>query len=47
MALTVRAAVPKVDRAAFMKAAEATKEGCPVSAAFKGNLRFELDARLA
>ncbi len=46
MKLTVRAKVPNVDQAAFMKAAEATKEGCPVSAAFKGNLKFELDARL-
>ncbi len=46
MKLTVRAEVPNVDPQAFMKAAEATREGCPVSAAFKGNLRFELDARL-
>ena len=27
--------------------AEAAKEGCPVSQALKGNVPFELDARLA
>src|SRR5215210_8663644 len=37
MKLTVRATVPGVDEATFMQAAEAMKEGCPVSAAFKGN----------
>jgi osmotically inducible protein OsmC len=46
MKLTVRAQVPGVDKATFEKLAEATKEGCPVSAAFKGNLKFELDAKL-
>lgn len=47
MKLTVRADVPGVDDATFQKLAEGTKDGCPVSAAFKGNLKFELDAKLA
>jgi osmotically inducible protein OsmC len=46
MKLTVRAKVPGVDKATFERLAEGTKEGCPVSAAFKGNLKFELDAQL-
>ena len=46
MKLTVRATVPGVEEATFTQLAEAMKEGCPVSAAFKGNLKFELDARL-
>ena len=45
--LEVRGEVPGVDQAAFAKAAEAAKEGCPVSQALKGNIPFELDARLA
>jgi lipoyl-dependent peroxiredoxin len=47
MRLEVRGQVPGVDQAAFAKAAEAAKEGCPVSQALKGNVPFELDARLA
>jgi osmotically inducible protein OsmC len=46
MRLDVRAKVPGVDRATFDKIAEATKEGCPVSAALKGNVAFELTATL-
>ncbi len=46
MKLTVRADVPGVDAATFQKLAEATKDGCPVSKAFKGNLKFELNAKL-
>lgn len=46
MRLTVRAQAPGVDEAAFRKAAEATKDGCPVSGALKGNVEIELDARL-
>ena len=46
MKLTVRAKAPGVSKEDFMKAAEATKDGCPVSKAFKGNLRFDLDAKL-
>jgi osmotically inducible protein OsmC len=45
--LEVRGVVPGVDQTAFAKAAEAAKEGCPVSQALKGNVPFELDARLA
>lgn len=47
MRLEVRGQVPGVDQAAFAKAAEAAKEGCPVSQALKGNVPLELDARLA
>jgi osmotically inducible protein OsmC len=47
MQLTVRAAVPKIDDAAFQSIAAATKEGCPVSGALKGNVQMELDAKLA
>jgi osmotically inducible protein OsmC len=47
MRLEVRGEVPGVDQAAFAKAAEAAKEGCPVSQALKGNVPIELDARLA
>ncbi|GAC1477793.1 MAG: OsmC family protein [Gemmatimonadaceae bacterium] len=46
MKVTVKAKVPKIDRAAFMKLAEETKDGCPVSAVFKGNLKMELSATL-
>jgi osmotically inducible protein OsmC len=47
MRLEVRGEVPGIDQATFAKAAEAAKEGCPVSQALKGNVAFELDARLA
>ena len=46
MKLRVRAKVPNVDAATFAKLAEGTKEGCPVSGALKGNVKFELDAKL-
>jgi organic hydroperoxide reductase OsmC/OhrA len=42
----VRAVVPNVDPAKFAAIAQATKEGCPVSAALKGNVQIELDASL-
>src|SRR5215218_6951672 len=42
MRLEVRGEVPGVDQAGFAKAAEAAKEGCPVSQALKGNVPFEL-----
>ena len=45
--LEVRGQVPGTDQAAFAKAAEAAKEGCPVSQALMGNVELELDARLA
>jgi osmotically inducible protein OsmC len=44
--LTVRGAVPGLDAAAFLKAAESAKENCPVSKALRGNVTFTLDARL-
>lgn len=46
MQLTVRAAVPGIDPAKFQAIAQATKEGCPVSQAIKGNVQIDLDARL-
>jgi len=46
MKLVVRGKVPGMDQAAFVAAAEAAKDGCPVSNALKGNLTFELDAKL-
>jgi osmotically inducible protein OsmC len=45
--LEVRGKVPGVDQAAFAKAAEGAKQGCPVSQALQGNVQMELDARLA
>jgi lipoyl-dependent peroxiredoxin len=46
MKLTVRATVPDLDDQTFQQLAEATKDGCPVSGALKGNVEFELDAAL-
>ena len=46
MRLEVRGKVPGVDQAAFLKAAEDAKKGCPVSGALQGNVQIELDARL-
>jgi lipoyl-dependent peroxiredoxin len=46
MKLTVRAAVPNIDPAKFQAIAQATKEGCPVSSALKGNVQIDLDASL-
>jgi lipoyl-dependent peroxiredoxin len=46
MRLTVRGRVPNVDEATFLRLAEATKEGCPVSGALKGNVELQLDAAL-
>jgi len=46
MRLVVRGKVPGMDQTAFAKAAEAAKDGCPVSGALKGNVAFELDAKL-
>jgi osmotically inducible protein OsmC len=46
MRLRVRAKVPNVDRDTFLQIAEATKTGCPVSAALEGNVKLELDAAL-
>jgi lipoyl-dependent peroxiredoxin len=46
MRLEVRGEVPGVDAAGFAKAAQAAKEGCPVSNALKGNVAIEMDAKL-
>jgi osmotically inducible protein OsmC len=46
MELTVTAAVPGVDDAKFQQIAAATKEGCPVSSALKGNVQIDLKATL-
>ena len=46
MRLEVRGKVPGVDQAGFAKAAEAAKNGCPVSTALRGNVQFDLDAKL-
>ena len=46
IALRCRVAAPGVDPAKFQSIAQATKEGCPVSTALKGNVQIELDAQL-
>ncbi len=46
-ALTVVGQVPGIDEESFRAAAEAAKDGCPVSGALKGNVELTLDARLA
>ena len=47
MQLVTRATVPNIDDAKFQTIAAATKEGCPVSGALKGNVQIDLDAKLA
>lgn len=47
MKLVVSATVPGIANEAFQKIAQATKDGCPVSKAIKGNVNIELDAALA
>jgi lipoyl-dependent peroxiredoxin len=46
IALRTRVAAAGVDPAKFQSIAQATKEGCPVSTALKGNVQLELDAAL-
>jgi lipoyl-dependent peroxiredoxin len=46
MDLTVRGRVPGIDESAFMEAANAAKDGCPVSGALKGNVEIRLNATL-
>jgi osmotically inducible protein OsmC len=46
MHLTVRGKVPNVDAATFDKVAQATKDGCPVTQVFKGNVPLTLEAKL-
>jgi lipoyl-dependent peroxiredoxin len=47
IALTVEGRVPGIDEDAFRSAAEAAKEGCPVSKALAAVPEITLDARLA
>src|SRR5688500_8968839 len=44
--LTVRGKVPGVDADTFKKAAEAAKDGCPISGALKGNVELSVEATL-
>ena len=44
--LTTTATVPNIDDAKFQAIAQATKEGCPVSGALKGNVQIDLTAKL-
>ncbi len=44
--LRSRVAGSSVDPDKFQSIAQATKEGCPVSTALKGNVQIELDAQL-
>ena len=45
--LSVKAVVPGLDDAKFQAIAAATKEGCPVSSALKGNVQIDLTAALS
>lgn len=45
--LTTTAKVPKADKAAFDKAAQEAKTGCPISKLFANNAVITLDAKLA
>ncbi len=44
--LTVRGTVPGIDAAGFQAAAEATRDGCPISQALKGNVALSVEAAL-
>jgi osmotically inducible protein OsmC len=46
-ALTVKGTVPGLDAAGFKKAADAAKDGCPISGALKGNVAITVVADLA
>ncbi len=46
MALSVRGTVPGIEPAGFAEAAEAAKDGCPVSQALKGNVEISVAATL-
>ena len=45
-ALTVRGVVPGISNEDFVAAAEAAKDGCPISGALKGNVELSVDAAL-
>ena len=44
--LEVRGSVPGVDAGAFEEAAQGAAEGCPISAALKGNVEISVEAEL-
>lgn len=44
--LTVEASVPGISNDEFQKIASATKEGCPIGGALKGNVNLSVDAKL-
>ena len=46
-ALTVRGHVSDSSQSAFQQAAEAAKDGCPISGALKGNVALSVEATLA
>jgi osmotically inducible protein OsmC len=46
-ALTVRGVVPGLSEADFVKAADAAKDGCPISVALAGNVALSVEATLA
>lgn len=46
MALELTGTVPGMDASAFEEAAQAAKDGCPVSGALKGNVEISLSATL-
>jgi osmotically inducible protein OsmC len=43
----VKGAVKGLDQNGFAKAAEAAKDGCPISGALKGNVELSVKATLA
>lgn len=46
-ALIVKGTVPGLDVAGFKEAAEAARDGCPISGALKGNVDLSVEATLA
>ena len=44
--LDVRGKVPGIDAAAFAKAADDAKDGCPISRALKGNVKLSVTPQL-
>ena len=46
-AIVVKGWIPGIDEAAFKKAAEDAKDGCPISGALKGNVELSVEATLA
>ncbi len=46
-ALTVRGVVPGISEGDFVKAAEAARDGCPISVALAGNVALSVEATLA